>query len=37
LTINVDGNPGVGKYRDYFLSAQIDHKDLPWDTKEVDW
>jgi hypothetical protein len=35
--INADGNPGVGKYRDYFLNEQIDDKDLPWDTKEVDW
>jgi hypothetical protein len=37
LIINADGNPGVGKYRDYFLSAQIDDKNLLWDTKEVDW
>jgi hypothetical protein len=24
-------------YRDYFLCSEIDDKDLPWDTKEVEW
>jgi hypothetical protein len=37
LNLNVDGQPGAGKYRDYFLCAWVDHKDLPWDINEVDW
>jgi hypothetical protein len=37
LSLNIDGEPGAGKYRDYFLCAWIDDKDLPWDINEVDW
>lgn len=32
-----DVQAGEGKYRDFFLCADVDDIDLPWDPDEHDW
>lgn len=34
---NSQDGPGQGRFKDYFLCAEVTDKELPWDENEVDW
>ncbi|EPE24742.1 hypothetical protein GLAREA_08595 [Glarea lozoyensis ATCC 20868] len=37
LVFNIDAVAGKGGFREYFLVADLEEEDYPWDTKEMDW